>query len=290
MPRLARHILAPILLLGLPLLGGPVASWGQPAFTRPLTFNNAPPPGDLPERIAIDQRLNEFVPADLEFTDDRGRTVRLGDYFGDKPILLTLAYYECPMLCTQVLNGVVRSLRPLSLKVGEDYEIVTVSIDPDEKHELAAQKKREYINTFRFEGAEDAWHFLTGDTEAITALADAVGFRYDYDEATDQYIHASGMMLLTPQGQLSRYFYGFDFAPRNVKLGLIEAADNRIGSPVDQLLLLCYQYDPRTGQYGLVIFNSLRLAGVATVLALGTFVVVMVRRDRQKSATTNTEA
>jgi protein SCO1 len=290
MPNPARHIKVISRSIGLMLLGLSIGSaFAQPQFTQPLTFNGALPPGDLPDRVSIDQRLNEKIPLDLRFIDDKGQSVELAKYFSDKPVILTLAYYECPMLCTQVINGVVRSLRPLSLSVGQDYEIITVSIDPGEKFELAAQKKREYIQTYKFDGADEAWHFLTGDEESIRQLAEAVGFRYVFDEATDQYIHASGMMMLTPDGVLSRYFYGIDFAPRNVKLGLIEAADGKIGSPIDHLLLLCYQYDPRTGQYGLIIFNSLRVAGVVTVLALGTFVVAMVRRDRQKTATPNTE-
>lgn len=233
------------------------------------------------DEIGLDQKLNEQVPLDLEFTNEKGQQVSLGDYFGEKPIALALVYYECPMLCTQVLNGLLRSLRALSFDVGKEFEVVTVSIDPGEGSELAAAKKKEYVQRYGRDGAADGWHFLTGSQQEITRLAESVGFRYVYDQETDLYIHASGIMVLTPTGKLARYFYGIEYSVKDLRLGLVEAADNKIGSPVDQLLLTCYQYDPTTGKYGLVIMNSLRIGGLATVAGLALFVTVMIRRDRR---------
>jgi len=234
--------------------------------------------------IGIDQKLNEQVPLDLEFTDEAGRVVELGEYFGEKPVALALVYYECPMLCTQVLNGLLGSFRALSFGIGEEFEVVTVSIDPGEGPKLAAAKKKEYVGRYGRNGGADGWHFLTGSQDQITKLAESVGFRYVYDAETDLYIHGSGIMVLTPTGKLARYFYGIEYSVKDLRLGLVEAADNKIGSAVDQLLLTCYQYDPTTGKYGLVIMNSLRLGGFATVAALAAFVTVMIRRDRRGGA------
>ena len=189
------------------------------------------------------------------------------------------------MLCTQVLNGLLRSLRALSFDVGRDFDVVVVSIDPGEPPQLAAAKKRHYVSGYGREGAGEGWHFLTGDQKNISELAEEVGFRYRYDPETDLYIHASGVMVLTPGAKLARYFYGIEYAPKDLRLGLVERSQNRIGSAVDQLLLLCYQYDATTGKYGLVIMNSLRVAGFATVAALATFIVVMIRRERRGGVT-----
>lgn len=241
-------------------------------------------PQILPEavrEVGIDQRLNEQAPLDLEFRDETGGAVRLGDYFGERPVVLTLVYYECPVLCTMVLNGVVRSLRPLSFSAGKEFELVTVSISPTETPAQAAEKKDIHVRHYDREGAEDGWHFLTGDQEAIGKLTEAVGFHYTFDQETGLYAHASGMMVLTPEGRLSRYFYGIEYSARDLRLALIEASDNRIGSPVDRVLLYCYQYDPTTGKYGLVIMRVIRLAGLATVLLLGGFILLSVRRERR---------
>jgi protein SCO1/2 len=235
----------------------------------------------LKERIGIDQQLGDQLPLDLAFTDSEGNAVQLRQYFGDKPVILTLVYYECPMLCNQVLNSLLRAMNVLSFGIGTDFDVLTISIDPGETPELAAAKKTEYMKNYRGRDSSTGWHFLTGRQDQIEQLAAAVGFRYEYDEDTDQYIHASGIMVLTPEGKLARYFYGIDFPPRDLRWGLVEAADGDIGNPVDQLLLLCYSYDPMTGKYGLYIRNSLRIGGVATVLALGTFIVVMLRRERK---------
>jgi protein SCO1/2 len=232
--------------------------------------------------IGIDQKLDEQLPLDLVFNNEKDRQVALREYFGDKPVALSLVYYECPMLCTQVLNGLLRSLQTLAFDVGREFEVVTVSFDPGETPALAAAKKKEYLKRYDREGAEKGWHFLTGTQDQIDRLTKAVGFRYQYDAETDNYVHASGIMVLTPQGKLARYFYGIEYAPKDLRLGLIEAADNKIGSPVDQLLLLCYRYDPTTGKYGLVIMNSLRIAGFATVAILALFVAIMLRRERKQ--------
>ena len=230
--------------------------------------------------IGIDQRLDEQLPLDLKFTNELGESVLLGDYFGSKPVVLTLVYYECPMLCGQVLNGLLQSLQIIPFDVGNEFEVVTVSFDPEESAEMAAKKKRTYLKRYNRIGAEEGWHFLTGEQDQIDQLTEAVGFRYEYDAETDNYIHASGIMVLTPSGKLSRYFYGIEFPPKDLRLGLVESAAEQIGSAVDQLLLLCFQYDPETGKYGLVIMNTLRVAGIATVAVLAVCIVAAVRRDR----------
>ncbi len=235
------------------------------------------------QEIGIDQRLGERVPLDLAFRDETGAEVRLEDVLGERPAVLSLVYYECPMLCTQVLNGLLRSLRVLSLDVGREFEVITVSIDPGETPALAAAKKREYVGRYGRDGAGGGWHFLTGTQDRIEELAEAVGFRYEYDPETDLYVHASGIMVLTPAGELARYFYGVEYSPKDLRLGLIEAAEERIGNVVDQVLLLCFQYDPATGKYGLVILNSLRVAGAATVAILAGLVIGWIRRERRQA-------
>ena len=238
---------------------------------------------EVGDEIGIEQRLGETLPLDLSFVDEAGQTVQLGGYFGEKPVILALVYYECPMLCTQVLNGLLRSLRVLAFSAGEEFDVVTVSIDPGESASLAAAKKQEYTKKYRRETGSSGWHFLTGSDDQIVQLAESVGFSYQYDEETDLYTHASGIMIATPEGELSRYFYGVEYAPKDLRLGLIEASENRIGNPVDQLLLLCFQYDPATGKYTLAVLNSLRVAGFATVLGLAVFVGAMLRRERRQS-------
>jgi protein SCO1/2 len=256
-------------LLLVALLVSPLSVQAQSAATNPFAA------------VGLDQRLNEQLPLDLSFHDETGKPVQLRDYFGEKPVVLALVYYQCPMLCTLVLNGLLRSLRALSFTAGTEFTVVTVSFDPRETPTLAATKKATYLHEYARSGAEAGWHFLTGEEPAIRRLTQAVGFRYVYDAKTDQYAHASGILVLTPQGRIARYFYGVEYAPRDLRLGLVEASANKIGSPVDQLLLLCYHYDPAAGKYGVLITNVLRLAGVATVLGLGTFMLVMFRRERQ---------
>lgn len=235
----------------------------------------------LQQRIGIDQKLGDQLPLDLRFVDSEGNTVHLRDFFGEKPIVLSLVYFDCPMLCTQVINSLLRAMNVLSFGAGTEFDVLTISIDPGETPELAKAKKIEYLKNYRGREGSTGWHFLTGEQQQIEQLTAAVGFRYEYDEPTDQYIHASGIMVLTPDGKLARYFYGIDYPPRDLRWGLVEAADGAIGNPVDQLLLLCYSYDPMTGKYGLYIRNSLRIGGLATVLALGSFIFVMLRRERR---------
>jgi len=252
---------------------------GAPAYAQGLTA--AQVPSNLSE-VRIDQKLDSQVPLDLQFTDETGKVVRLGDFFGRKPVVLSLVYYECPMLCTLILNGMLGSFKALSFDVGEEFEVVTVSFNPKETPSLASAKKKQYLGRYNRPEAEKGWHFLTGKEDQIARLADAVGFRYTYDPKTEQYAHASGIMVLTPKGHVARYFYGIEYAPRDMRLGLIEASANKIGSPVDQILLYCFHYDPLTGKYGMVIRNVLRLAGLATVLLLGGFITLMLARDRAK--------
>lgn len=236
--------------------------------------------------VSIDQKLNEQVPLDLTFRDENGQSVQLGQYFGNKPVILSLAYYECPMLCTLVLNGMASALKVLNFDIGKQFEVVTVSFDPRETPELAAAKKKNYMKEYGRAGAASGWHFLTGEQESIRRLTEAVGFRYKWDPDSKQFAHAAGIIVLTPQGRISRYFYGVEFAPRDLRLGLIEAADGKIGTAVDQLLLFCFHYDPKTGRYGTIAINSVRLGGVATVVALASFVIVMLRRERRSQLAT----
>lgn len=233
------------------------------------------------KEIAFDQRLGEQVSTDVAFRDETGRAVTLGSYFGEKPVIMLMTYYTCPMLCPLVLDGLVRSLRGISLDVGKEFTVLAVSINPRDTPTIAAARKELYVRRYDRPGAADGWHFLTGSEEAVARLAQTVGFRYVYDTTKDEYAHATGILLLTPEGRVSRYLYGIEFSPRDLRLALVEAAANTIGSPVDQLLLYCYRYDPLTGKYGLVVMNVLRVAGTATVVALGAFMFVMFRRDRR---------
>ena len=233
-------------------------------------------------RVGFDQNLDAQIPLDLLFRDEQGRTVKIGDFLGKKPAILNLVYYRCPMLCNEVLNTLLRSMNALSFDVGKEFDVITVSIDPKETPGLAARKKASYLARYGRPGAEKGWHFLTGDQASITELAKVVGFRYEWDAKNNQYAHAAGIMLVTPQGKLSRYIYGVSYPARDLRLGLMDASMRKIGSPIDQLLLLCYHYDPRTGRYNLAAMNVIRVLGFATIGSLGTFVFVMLRRDRRK--------
>ncbi|HET6278414.1 MAG TPA: SCO family protein [Candidatus Polarisedimenticolia bacterium] len=257
----------------IPLAAVLVCAIGSPATIRA----QAPePPFD---GIRIEQRLDELVPLDLRFRDEMGEEVVLRDYFGERPVVLVLAYYRCPMLCTLVLNGLSAALQALTLRPGSDFEIVTVSIDPRETPDIARAKKAIYLEDAGLQDAAGAWHFLTGDEASIVELARAVGFHYQYDAETDQYAHAAGIMVLTPGAKLARYFYGIEYAPRDIRFALVEASEGRVGTLVDHLLLLCYQYDPATGRYGAVTVSLVRLGAVLTLAALATFVLLMLRRD-----------
>jgi len=241
------------------------------------------PAGQNPfSNVGLDQHLNEQVPLDLTFRDETGRLVQLREYFGEKPVILSLAYYDCPMLCTLVINGLIRTLRTLSFSAGKEFNVLTVSFDPREKPPLAAMKRQLTLQSYNRSGAEAGWHFLTGEEESIQKLTKAVGFRYAYDQKYNQFMHASGIMVLTPQGKLSRYFYGIEFAPIDVRLGLVEASAGKIGSAVEQILLLCFHYDPAAGKYGLAIMRVLQGTGLVTVLALGSFIFISLRRERRQ--------
>ena len=267
------------------------AQFTQPQGNSPL-YSSRPyerrVPNGLPKAltgVGIDQKLNEQLPLDLVFRDENGKDVKLGDYFGKKPVLLSLVYYQCPMLCNQVLNGMVTAFKVMAFKPGEEFEVVTVSFDPRETPELAAAKKKTYIDYLpepRRSGAASGWHFLTGDEASIKRITDAVGFRYHFDEATNQFAHASGVFVATSHGKLARYFYGIEYAPRDLRLGLIEAAENKIGSPVDQLLLYCFHYDPATGKYGAAVFNLMRVGGVVTVIGIIGLLLMLRRRGSKQ--------
>ncbi|MGI8991696.1 MAG: SCO family protein [Bryobacteraceae bacterium] len=229
--------------------------------------------------VGIDQKLNAQLPLDTVFRDETGLQVKLGGYFGKRPVVLALVYYTCPMLCTQILNGTERALKLLSFDPGKEFEVVSVSFDARETPAIAAAKKAVYMKAYDRPGTANGWHFLTGDVNSIKALTSAVGFRYVFDPHTNQFAHASAIYIVTPQGKMSRYFYGIDYSAKDIRFGLIEASQNKIGNAVDQILLFCYHYDASTGKYTPVAMSVLRLAGGATVLLLGGFVAIMLRRE-----------
>jgi protein SCO1 len=236
---------------------------------------------ELLKNVGIDQKLNQTIPLNLAFRDENGQTVQLAQFFAQKPVILTLVYYNCPMLCTQVLNGVESGLKELpTTDIGKQFEVVTISIDPTESHVLAKVKQEMYVGMYGRAGAAQGWHFLTGDEPQIKQLADAVGFRYAYDPDTKQFAHASAIMLLTPEGKISRYFYGIQYPSRELRLGLVEASEGKIGTPVDQVLLFCYHYDPKTGKYGLLISRVIQAGGALTVLILGIAMLILFRGER----------
>jgi len=234
------------------------------------------------QNVGFDQRLNEQVPLDLPFKDDEGDRVTLRKYFGEKPVILVLAYYRCPMLCTQVLNGLVQGLREMPFTVGKEFSVVTVSFDPNETTDMAAAKKRTYLHSYGKSEAAASWHFLTGDQQSISRLTHAVGFRYAYDSLSDQYAHAAGIVVLTPTGKISRYFYDVHYSGRDLRLGLVEASHNKIGSPIDQILLFCFHYDPTAGKYGAAIMNFVRVGGVLTMVGLGLMIGLLLRGERAR--------
>jgi protein SCO1/2 len=234
--------------------------------------------------VGITQRINDAVPLDLLFRDESGRTVRLGDYFTTKPVVLVPAYFRCPQLCTQVLNGLVDGLRGVSLG-GRDFEVVVFSFDARETPELAAAKKANYLEKYGRPGADVSWHFLTGGQASIDRLTNAIGYHVRYDEKQDLFAHGSGIVLLTPQGRVSRYLLGISFPARDLRLGLVEASQGHVGSVVDQMLLYCYHYDPATGGYAATAMSLVRLGGAATALAMAAFLVVAWLRERRRART-----
>ncbi len=236
---------------------------------------NVRPPGLL--NVGIEQHLDEQIPPDLSFRDETGKPVRLGDYFGKKPMILNLVYYNCPMLCGEVLSGLESALRVLKFDIGKEFDVLTVSFDPRETPDVATKKKAEFLKRYGRAGAAEGWHFLTGPQESIDALTKAAGFQYQYDPKTGQFAHATAIMVLTPEGKIAQYYYGVEYAPKDLRLGLIQASQNKIGTLADQVLLYCYHYDPNTGKYGAIISRVLQLSALATVLALGTLMTVLIR-------------
>ena len=235
--------------------------------------------------VGIDQKLDVQVPPDLSFRDETGREVRLGEYFGKRPMILALVYYKCPMLCTMVLNDLTRAMNSMKMTCGEQFDILTVSFDPRETPELAADKKVQYMRAYRREAAERGWHFLTGPQESIDKLTKTVGFHYVWDAKFQQFAHASGIIILTPEGKTARYFFGIDYAPSDLELSLAEASQQKISTPVtDQILLFCFHYDPTTGKYSLMVTRLLQVFGALTVLVLGSYMLLMFVRDRRRGA------
>ena len=265
-----------LIVVNAQITGAPAAGYkrdaGLPASAVPAPLRE----------IGFDQNLDREVPLDVPFTDERGGAVRLGEYVGARPVVLALVYYDCPMLCTQVLNSLTSTLKLLSLDPGRDFDVVIVSFDPREKPALAAAKKAAYLDRYKRPGAAGGWHFLTGEQSSIDRLTKAAGFRYVWDESLKQFAHPTGIIVLTPQGRVSRYLFGVEYGPRDLRFALIDASAGTIGTPVDQVLLYCYHYDPETGRYGVVIMRVVRLAGAATVLALGAFIFVMVKQEKRR--------
>jgi len=275
------------------------AQLGTPKGNSPL-YSSRPyspsAPNGLPaalEGVGIDQKLDEQLPLDATFKDENGTEVKLGQYFEAKPVVLSLVYYDCPMLCTQILNGMVGAFKVMSFTPGVEYEVVSISFDPRENPSLAKRKKQTYVNYLpaaKRLGAENGWHFLTGNDENIKRVTEAVGFRYRFDQSTNQFAHASAIYVATSQGKLARYFYGIEYAPRDLRLGLVEASENKIGTPVDQLMLYCYHYDPARGKYGATVINLIRAGGVLTLIGIAGLLFVLRRRSsstqlRARSAT-----
>jgi protein SCO1 len=244
----------------------------------------------LPEtlkKVGIEQRLGETLPFDTVFKDENGREVKLGEYFSKgRPVVLALVYYECPMLCNQVLNGLTGSMKGVSLDAGKDFDVVAISFDAREndKPELAKNKKASYVERYGRPGTEAGFHFLTGTQESIDAVTKTVGFSYEWDEKSNQFAHASAVIIANPNGKLSRYLYGIDYSPKDLKFGIIDSADNKIGSAADQLLLYCYHYDPSTGKYGFAVLRAMRIGGIATILGMGLMGFVFWRRNKKKAA------
>jgi len=235
-------------------------------------------------KVGITQNLNERIPPGLVFRDETGKSVRIGDFFKQRPIVLSLVYFDCPALCTEVLNGELRTMKAISLDLGKDFDAVTVSFEPKDTPALAKAKRDVYAGQYGRPGAAEHWHFLTGEQQSIDALTNAAGFHYTYDSSIRQYAHAAAILILTPDGRIDRYFYGVQYPARDVRLGLVEASQGRIGTLTDHALLYCYQYDPMTGKYGVVVMNVLRAAGGLTVLALGIFMTLMFLRERKRLA------
>ena len=275
-------------LLALGLAAGTLAepASAQLAGTTPppigtVTSASKQLPGPL-EEVGFDQLLDSQLPLTARFRDANGATVELGSYFGDRPVIVMPMYYECPMLCTLVTNGLTAALKTLPLNVGEEFTVIAYSIDPQETPEMAAAVKKRVLSRYGRDESTDGWHFLTGEPDSITALSQAIGFRAEYDESIDEYAHTAGFVIATPQGQVARYFFGIEYPPRDVRLALVEAAAGNIGSVVDQVLLFCFRYNPETGRYSSLTLKVVRLGGGLTVAGMVFGIGWMVRRDRRE--------
>ncbi len=255
---------------------------GAQLYQEPKGLGPANIKPSILEKVGIDQRLNEQLPLNTTFHDESGRTVQLGQYFKEKPVILAMVYYTCPMLCSEVLNGLTSSLKVLQFTAGKEFEVVAISINPREGPAEALKKREGYVHRYRRAGSEQGWHFLTGDEQSIQAVAKSVGFRYTWDPNIQQYAHASAIMIITPQGKLAQYYYGIEYPPKDLRLGLVQASQNKIGNLVDQLLLYCYHYDASVGKYSAAIMKMVRLAGAATALGIGLLMVVLFRKDRRR--------
>jgi protein SCO1 len=249
----------------------------------PITLGARP---DVLKEIGFDQNLGGRVPLDLAFKDETGRDVHLSDYFGERPVVLSLVYYECPMLCTISLNGLARALNVLAFVPGQEFEVLTVSFDSKETPELAAAKKKVYLAQQEKPEAAHGWHFLTGSAESVARLTEAVGFRYAWDEETRQWAHPAGLLVVSPEGVITHYLYGVEYSPNDLRLALVDSAKGRIGNPVDQILLFCYQYDPSRGRYSASILNLVRIGGIVTVLVMAGFILSMTMKRRAGAAST----
>ena len=277
------------------LLVLPGGVYGQEGGSRPtISKDVGAGPGleasatpEILKHVGIEQKIGSSLPLDLEFYDETGTPVKLGSYFGDKPVILSLVYYDCPMLCTEVLNGLNRSLAPLNFTIGDEFQVLSVSFDPRETHQLAVQKKAVYTQRYNRPGAKEGWHFLTGEAPAIDALTGTVGFNYVYDESEGQFVHGSAIMIVSPKGTVSHYFFGIEYPSEDIRLALIESSEEKLGNVFDQIMLYCFNYDPEQGRYGVVIMNTMRVAGLVTLLAMGSFMVIMFKRDRRNRRARN---
>jgi protein SCO1 len=263
-------------LLAILAAGLSMAAYGQNMSTGIMSPPASMRPPGL-KNVGIQQNLNGQIPPDLIFRDETGKAVRLGDYFGQKPMILSFVYYRCPMLCGEVLSGLTSALKVLKFNVGDEFNVLTVSFDPKDTPEIGAAKKAEYMERYKRPGAAAGWHFLTGSKDSIDALTKAAGFQYQYDPKTGQFAHSTAIMVLTPDGKIAQYYYGVEYAPKDLRLGLIQASENKIGTITDQILLYCYHYDPTTGKYGAMISRILQLSAMATVLILGVFMTLLFR-------------
>jgi protein SCO1/2 len=262
-------------LLILALAGSALAQGMGPSIESPPA--NVRPPGL--KQVGIEQRLNEQIPADLSFRDESGKQVRLGDYFGHRAMILNLVYYKCPMLCSEVLSGLTSALKSMKFDIGKDFDVLTVSFDPRETPQDASESKAKWLHRYGRPGADQGWHFLTGSQPSIDALTKSAGFGYDYNQKSGQFAHGTAIIVLTSEGKIAQYYYGVEFPPRDLRLAMVQASQNKIGTLTDQVLLYCYHYDPSVGKYSVVILRVLRLAGIATVVLLGGFMFIMFRLD-----------